>query len=189
MIIVGSKIKHRTIEEGEFFCPKCQAEQVYNLKRATRFLTLYFIPVIPLAQIGEFVECQSCGLSFVPRVRDMRREALVARPRHSLAMILNSARQRLEEGLPIDYLIRDLTAANLDLDVARGLVASAIGVQQNVCDRCGLSYAPHVHVCSECNTPLRLAGVPASARQFAAISSTAHCAALHEGSLHPAGTR
>ena len=26
MIIVGTKVKHRKIEEGEFFCPKCQAD-------------------------------------------------------------------------------------------------------------------------------------------------------------------
>ena len=184
MIIVGTKVKHRKIEEGEFFCPKCQAEREYHLKRAVRYFTLYFIPVVPLTQIGEFIECQSCGLSFVPRVREMRREALVVQPQRSLATILNSARQRLEGGMPIDYLIRDLTAANLDLDVARGLVVNAVGPRQNVCDRCGLSYAPDVHVCSECGNPLHPAGTPSGVTRLASISHTAH----REGSLHPAGT-
>jgi transcription elongation factor Elf1 len=184
MIIVGTKVKHCKIEEGEFFCPKCQADRIYHHKRAIRFFTLYFIPVIPLTQIGEFIECQSCGLSFVPRVREMRREALIAQPQHSLATILNSARQRLENGMPIDYLIRDLTAANLDLEIARGLVANAIGPQQNVCDRCGLSYASHIHVCSECSSPLHPAGTPVSLPRFASITHAARC----EGSLHPTGT-
>ena len=185
MIIVGTKVKHRTIEEGEFFCPKCQAERTYNLKRAVRYFTLYFIPVVPVTQIGEFIECQSCGLSFVPRVREMRKESLIVQPQLSLATILNSARQRLEGGMPIDYLIRDLTAANLDLDVARGLVVNAIGPRQNVCDRCGLSYASDVHVCSECNSPLHPAGTPSSLPRLASISHAAH----REGSPHPAGTR
>jgi transcription elongation factor Elf1 len=184
MIIVGTKVKHRKIEEGEFFCPKCQAQSVYNLKRAVRYFTLYFIPVVPIAQIGEFVECQSCGLSFVPRVREMRRESLIAQPRYSLADILNSAQQRLEEGQPIDYLIRDLTAANLDLDVARGLIVSAIGPQQNVCDRCGLSYAPDVHMCSECDNPLHPAVTPTSLPRLASIAHGTR----REGSLHPAST-
>jgi hypothetical protein len=113
----------------------------------------------------------------------MRRESLIAQPQQSLAAIINSAQQRLEGGMPIDYLIRDLTAANLDLDIARGLVVNAVGPRQNVCDRCGLAYASDVHVCSECNSPLHPAGTPVSLPRFASITHV-----HREGNLNPAST-
>lgn len=54
--------------EGQFLCPQCAANKNYKHKKVTRFFTLYFIPIIPLGQAGEFVECQTCRGTFVSRV-------------------------------------------------------------------------------------------------------------------------
>ena len=60
MIIFGTRGITTTPEKGNFHCPSCSATQNYALKRVRRFFTLYFIPVIPLDKLGEYVECLSC---------------------------------------------------------------------------------------------------------------------------------
>ncbi|MCJ8315048.1 MAG: TerB family tellurite resistance protein [Saccharospirillaceae bacterium] len=60
MIIFGTRSLTTTPESGNFNCPSCNNVQPYGLKRVRRFFTLYFIPVIPLDKLGEYVECKSC---------------------------------------------------------------------------------------------------------------------------------
>ena len=66
-IIFGTKGITSTVKSGEFHCPECGGTQ-YVHKKVRRFFTLYFIPIIPLNVVGEFVECQRCGLGFDPEV-------------------------------------------------------------------------------------------------------------------------
>ncbi|MCB0652645.1 MAG: TerB family tellurite resistance protein [Saprospiraceae bacterium] len=70
MIIFGTRGVKSTIKEGQFLCPQCANNQKYKHKKVTRFFTLYFIPLIPLGSAGEFVECQGCKGTFIPRVLD-----------------------------------------------------------------------------------------------------------------------
>jgi len=75
MIFFGTRGVKSTMEEGNFICPQCATDQAYKHKKVTRFFTLYFIPLIPLGKAGEFVECQNCQGTFVPRVLDYDPEA------------------------------------------------------------------------------------------------------------------
>lgn len=70
MIIFGTRGVKSTMKEGQFLCPQCANNQNFKHKKVTRFFTLYFIPLIPLGKAGEFVECQTCKGTFVPRVLD-----------------------------------------------------------------------------------------------------------------------
>lgn len=70
MIIFGTRGVKSTKSEGDFSCPQCASTQHYKHKKVTNFFTLYFIPLIPLGNAGEYVECQSCRGTFVPRVLD-----------------------------------------------------------------------------------------------------------------------
>jgi len=70
MIIFGTRGVKSTIKEGQFLCPQCATNKRFKHKKVTRFFTLYFIPLIPLGSAGEFVECQTCKGTFVPRVLD-----------------------------------------------------------------------------------------------------------------------
>lgn len=72
MIIFGTRGVNSTIKDGEFLCPQCATTKPYKHKKVTRFFTLYFIPLIPMGQVGEFVECQTCKGTFVPRVLDYK---------------------------------------------------------------------------------------------------------------------
>ena len=156
MIVFGSRVRHKRLGEGEFFCPKCQATRRYLHKKAVRYFTLYFIPVFPIQQLGEFVECQTCSVAFQPEARYTRaRPAPAHHSPEDLAVLMNSVRPRLEKGYPVDYMIRDLAAASLDLDVARGLIDSAIGAARKTCPACGLSYASTAGACAECGGALQ----------------------------------
>jgi len=60
MIIFGTRGITTTPEKGEFNCPTCSQVRAYGLKRVRNCFTLYFIPVIPLNKLGEYVECSHC---------------------------------------------------------------------------------------------------------------------------------
>lgn len=68
IIIWGSRGVTKTTRSGRFHCPQCNRERGYNHKNVRRFFTLFFIPLIPLDNLGEYVECQICRTSFNPRV-------------------------------------------------------------------------------------------------------------------------
>jgi hypothetical protein len=72
MIIWGWRSLTSTMSTGPFACPECQAEANYAKKRARRFFTLYFIPVIPLNTLGEWIECARCKSSYKENVLNYR---------------------------------------------------------------------------------------------------------------------
>ena len=61
---------------------------------------------------------------------------------------------RLEKGYPVEYMVRDLTSAGLNFDVARSAITSAVGTAYKKCKTCGLSYAQTAGNCAECGGPL-----------------------------------
>jgi tellurite resistance protein len=60
MILIGEINITYTKGIGEFYCPQCTREQPCQHKRVRRFLTLYFIPVVPLDLVSEHVRCLGC---------------------------------------------------------------------------------------------------------------------------------
>ena len=64
MILIGSMEWSSTVARGEFFCPKCNAAKPYQRKVARPFLTLYFVPVVPIGGLREFVLCRNCRERF-----------------------------------------------------------------------------------------------------------------------------
>jgi hypothetical protein len=150
MIIFGSRPRMKTIGSGSFYCPRCQTTRQYELKHARNYFTLYFVPIFPIGDLSEFVECQTCHMTFKSEVLKMK-----APPsKLDLATMLNSVKSDLEGGKSVEYVLRDLVAAGLDRDIALNVVKSAIGDQRRQCPKCGLSYAVSVNTCSECHEPL-----------------------------------
>jgi len=70
MIIFGTRGVTSSTGSGTFFCPRCRAETPYSQKRVRRFFTLYFIPLIPMDQLGEYVECGRCRGTYALEVLD-----------------------------------------------------------------------------------------------------------------------
>ncbi|MEL6149655.1 MAG: zinc ribbon domain-containing protein [Chloroflexota bacterium] len=156
LIIFGARPRTTTTGKGEFYCPNCSGDEGqqrrYELKKSRNFFTLYFVPLVPLGAGEEYVECQYCGMVFKLDVLDIKFK--VKRRVLPLAQQLNTLKQRLEDGLPIEYAVADLTAAGLDRDVAMKNVRQAIGTQFQQCPQCNLRYAPGVERCAEDETPL-----------------------------------
>lgn len=150
MIIFGTRNRFKTIGSGQFYCPHCQAQRTYEHKQAKRYFTLYFVPLIPMGDLGEFVECQTCHITYKTDVLSIEPPPKPV----SAIELLNSVKSRLLKGDPVEYVVRDLTAAGIERDVANNLVSSSIGAARKICRNCNLSYASDVTVCQECKQPL-----------------------------------
>lgn len=70
LIIFGTRGVTYGSEGGQFFCPDCEGKESYLHKKVRRFFTLYFIPVIPLDMLGEYIECQRCTSTYKTTILD-----------------------------------------------------------------------------------------------------------------------
>ena len=150
MIIFGTKAKFETISQGMFYCPHCQAQRNYLLKRGKKYFSLYFIPIFPMGELGEFVECGTCGITYAPAVLTRK----VSKPQPDAVRLLNAIKRQLDSGIALEYVVRDLTSDGLDRDVADNLVNTVAGENCKFCPDCELTYIASVTQCQECGTTL-----------------------------------
>ena len=68
MIIWGWRVRKKTIGTGVFFCPGEGGDRNYEHRQARRWFTIFFIPLIPLKELGDFIECTSCENTYYPDV-------------------------------------------------------------------------------------------------------------------------
>jgi hypothetical protein len=61
MLIWGFRARSKRTPGGTFFCPKEGGDRIYVVALLRRWFTLFFIPVIPLKELGSHIECDSCG--------------------------------------------------------------------------------------------------------------------------------
>ncbi len=150
MIIFGTKGRAKSVDSGEFFCPNCQQRRPYDYKEVKRYFTLYFIPLIPMGHLGEYVECGWCNMQF-------KSEVLQYKPKKQVSVgdVLNAMGDEVKEGrAPIEYAIRDMTQLGIDRDAATSLINGYVGEGRMKCDSCGLTYADGVTTCVECDGEL-----------------------------------
>ena len=68
MLIFGWRSRASKIGSGQFYCPREGGDRGFEHKEARRWFTLFFIPLIPLNRLGDFVECTSCRSTFYTSV-------------------------------------------------------------------------------------------------------------------------
>ena len=68
MFIAGTFEWATTLEQGEFLCPKCGTNKTYQRKVGRTFVTLYFVPILPIGRLREFVLCRGCRQNFEPSI-------------------------------------------------------------------------------------------------------------------------
>ena len=68
LIIFGTRGVTSLKDKGIFFCPSCQTNCNYDHKVVKRFGTLYFIPLLPLDEITNYIECQECKNAYKQEV-------------------------------------------------------------------------------------------------------------------------
>jgi zinc-ribbon family len=118
MIIWGSRSVTSTVNRGRFFCPSCRQQQAYSHRRMKRFFTLYFIPLIPMNTLGEYIECDACKDTYKEAVLSYDPDAEKVKFEADFRMVL----QRVVLGLAAE--VRDPRS----LEVARGLCQQMTGV-------------------------------------------------------------
>jgi hypothetical protein len=68
ILIWGLRARAKQLATGMFCCPSCGVDRTYSHKQLKRWFTAFFIPLIPLKVLGEFVECTTCNAKFKPTV-------------------------------------------------------------------------------------------------------------------------
>ena len=71
MILIGTINLTRTRDRGSFYCPTCVLTQTYRLRARRPWLTLYFIPTVPVGVAELFVQCDHCRKTWDTSVLDM----------------------------------------------------------------------------------------------------------------------
>ena len=81
LIIFGSRSVTTELRQGDFYCPKCNARRKFKLYEAQQHGHLYFLPIVPLGEKQEFVECQKCRATFLPEVLRLKANKKIERYR------------------------------------------------------------------------------------------------------------
>ena len=95
IIIWGLRVIYRTLGRGVFFCRRCGGDREYRHRAGRRYVTIFFIPVVPLMKTGAHVQCLTCKTRYVTEVLQLpttieMQIALVAGLRAVVAVILRA---------------------------------------------------------------------------------------------------
>jgi hypothetical protein len=124
------RVIYRTLGTSVFFCRRCGGDRDYRHRAGRRFVTVLFIPVLPLTRTGEHVQCLTCKTRYVTEVLKLPTTAalqlsLTAGMRALVAAILRAgdpgsplARRRAIEAIA-GTGERDYNDAALDADLDR----------------------------------------------------------------------
>ncbi len=75
MILIGTMNLTGTRDRGNFYCPTCALTQTYRLRARRPWLTLYFIPTVPVGGAELFVQCDKCRSTWDPSVLEMDQQS------------------------------------------------------------------------------------------------------------------
>ncbi|MEZ5138438.1 MAG: hypothetical protein R2702_15730 [Acidimicrobiales bacterium] len=85
---MGTKVRTKVLQALLFACPHCRADRQGALVSLRRWFTLFFLPVIPLGELGRAVRCDTCGHTFDPAVLDLPTGAGLAQVRRDAVRVL-----------------------------------------------------------------------------------------------------
>jgi hypothetical protein len=77
MLIWGYNDRERQEGAGQFWCPRCQAEQDYVLIRTWQYFHVYFIPLGKEELVGEHIVCAGCNHTFPSTVLTGEAESIL----------------------------------------------------------------------------------------------------------------
>jgi uncharacterized tellurite resistance protein B-like protein len=146
MIIWGSRGVTSSRATGMFYCPQCDQQRSYDHKQIRRFFTLYFIPIIPLDTVADYVECQFCKgtfkdavLSYDPRAQQeaFRREFEYALQRAMVLTMLADGEAGQTELQAFASLGKSYGLPGLDPSQVQVLVAKATTDRRSLAQQLG----------------------------------------------------
>jgi hypothetical protein len=153
MIIFGTRARNKEIGSGRFYCPHCQKERDYAHMQGRNYFALYFIPIFPIGDSGEFIQCKSCRRTYAPEV--LKFKPTITTAQSDMARLLNTVKERFSKRQPVEYVVSELTAEGIDREIAENIVTMVIGDKRRVCPQCDLTYAPDIEKCPDCGVALK----------------------------------
>lgn len=97
MILIGGlKVRLKQVDVRTFACPRCGVDRSGRLMQARRWLTFFFVPLIPLKVLGNFVQCGHCDGQFDEAVlgaptADVLADQLMIATRHGAAGVVRAS--------------------------------------------------------------------------------------------------
>ncbi|MEV4257572.1 TerB family tellurite resistance protein [Spirillospora sp. NPDC049652] len=139
LLVFSLSVFFRTTGQGTFHCPRCGGDRAYRRRAARRWLTLFFLPVVPLRRLGEVAECRACRTRFpvsalrTPTAQQLA-AALPAGMRAAAGLVLRAgdpdderSRERAIEAVTgygeVDY---DDIAVDTDLELREAFLAEEV---------------------------------------------------------------
>ena len=68
LLVWGFKVRYSDAGNGTFYCPHEGGDRPYTVKQARKWFTFFWIPLIPLKELGQFVECSGCERGYDEKV-------------------------------------------------------------------------------------------------------------------------
>ena len=72
-MFIGPRGVLKTPTRGRFHCPHCGVPRPYAYRRFRRYFALFHVPIVPLEDQQEFVQCGYCRRAFQPSVLESGR--------------------------------------------------------------------------------------------------------------------
>ena len=104
LLIFGFKVRFKTLASIVFHCPNCGGDREGSHQAARRWFTLFWIPLIPLNQVGEVVTCSTCGSRYDPAVTELPTTAAIGESFAVATRVI--AAMLVRTGDPSDPLLR-----------------------------------------------------------------------------------
>jgi len=131
MIIFGTRATRKLLERGNFYCPQCQGDRDFEMRRAKQWFHIYFIPLIPLNTYPPYVECKTCRATFVEGVLNSTSDADI-RAEFETATIQILARMAWADGIiqpeersEIFKVVNDICAKEFSMEDVNQAIADA----------------------------------------------------------------
>ena len=83
--MIGTTSLGHQIDSGQFFCPTCQVNERYSLRGRRIWLTIYFVPVLPLTTTRPRVYCRQCRSRWDPTILTLDDRSVAAARRQQFA--------------------------------------------------------------------------------------------------------
>ena len=119
VIIFGTRGVTLTADSGTFNCPQCGGNAGYRHRRVRRFFTLYFIPVIPLDKLGEYIECDNCAGTFT--------EAVLSYDPHAENRMIEAAYHSAIKRVMVLMMMADGVIDDDEVEAIRGIYQAVAG--------------------------------------------------------------
>lgn len=118
-LLFGETARAKILKQGQFYCPHCQQQRSFEHHQVRSYFTLFFMPLLPLEKLADYVECKSCEHSFPPQILDAERQSNSANASYQIAtlrLMLLLGQQLGKTPLQIQALYQTIIEQELSLD-------------------------------------------------------------------------